>query len=80
MLTCDLLRSIQAPTLVVHGERTNSYWAAMSRRAAECIPGARLAVLPGVKHDGPIRKPAEFAEMILNFVERNKAAKQTAAR
>ncbi len=80
MLTCELLRSTQVPTLVVHGELTNAYWAAMSRRAAECIPGARLAVLTNVKHDAPIRKPADFAEMILSFVEQHKAAKQAAAR
>jgi pimeloyl-ACP methyl ester carboxylesterase/DNA-binding winged helix-turn-helix (wHTH) protein len=80
VLTCELLRSTQVPTLVVVGERTNGYWAAISRRAAECIPGARLSVLPGVKHDGPIRRPTELAEMILAFVEQHKSTKQVAAR
>lgn len=77
--TCELLGRFRAPTLVVHGERTEQYWQSMSRRAADCIPGARLAAIGGVKHDAPMRKPNELAEMILQFVEENTKPKRVAA-
>ncbi len=79
-ITCDFLRTTRVPSLVVLGERTNGYWSAISRRAVECIPGANLAVVSGVKHDGPIRKPQEFADLILGFVEKHTGTGQQSAR
>lgn len=40
-------------------------------RFAERIPGAKLATLPGVKHDGPLRRLKEFSKMIVDFVEQH---------
>ena len=77
--TCELLARSRAPTLVVHGEHTEAFWAALSRRTAECIPDARLAIIKGVKHDAPMRKPLELAEMILQFAERNAKPRHLAA-
>lgn len=68
MLTCDFLKNVRVPTLVVYGELTNAYWKKMFAKFAQCVPGARLAVLPGVKHDGPIRSVEEFTNLIVGFV------------
>ena len=63
----------------IHGEHAEAFCAALSRRTAECIPDARLAIIKGVKHDAPMRKPLELAEMILQFAERNAKPRHLAA-
>ncbi len=46
----DLLPSVQAPTLVVHGEDDLLTPVGNAALLAERIPGARLLVLPGTRH------------------------------
>ena len=67
-VSCELLGKIQAPTLVVRGEKTNDYWQAVFRKFVECTPGAQMSTLYGVKHDGPLRRVREFSDIITNFV------------
>ena len=68
---CELLARTEVPTLVVRGETTNAWWQYLARRFAECVPGAKEAVMAGVNHAGPIRKPAELFALIEGFVERH---------
>lgn len=70
-MSCDFLKKSQTPTLIVRGEKTNPYWTHNILRFAECIPGADVATLPGVKHDGPLRLPKEFSRIIVDFVDRH---------
>lgn len=65
--TCDDLGGIKVPTLVVQGERTLTRYAMMADRVAECLPNALSVVMPGVNHDGPYRRPEDFAHVALNF-------------
>ncbi len=44
------LEAIEAPTLVVHGEREPIFSLKADEATAAAIPGARLVVLPGVGH------------------------------
>ncbi len=67
-LSCADLGRIRAPTLVIHGGESNRYFKLSSRRFAECTPGARMAVMPGVHHDGPLRNTELFTELMLNFI------------
>ncbi|MFI6578421.1 alpha/beta fold hydrolase [Nocardiopsis sp. NPDC050513] len=46
----DLLPAIAAPTLVVHGEDDELTPVGNAALVAERVPGARLSVLPGVRH------------------------------
>ncbi len=68
-LNCDKLNNTQIPTLVVLGEKTNDWWKHVVERYHECTPGSQLAIIDGVNHDGPIRKPEKLTELILQFVE-----------
>jgi DNA-binding winged helix-turn-helix (wHTH) protein/pimeloyl-ACP methyl ester carboxylesterase len=70
-VSCELLGKIRTPTLIVRGEKTNSYWQAVFKKFAECTPGAQMATLYGVKHDGPLRRVEEFSTMIVDFVDRH---------
>jgi pimeloyl-ACP methyl ester carboxylesterase len=47
------LRSIRAPTLVIHGEADRLVAPSGGRATARAIPGARLLTIPGMGHDLP---------------------------
>jgi 3-oxoadipate enol-lactonase len=70
----DRLGEITTPTLVLAGQRD---WHLSSRHSvvlSEKIPGAELAILPGVGHGLPIERPGETVKLIRLFL------KQTVAR
>jgi pimeloyl-ACP methyl ester carboxylesterase len=48
-----LLRSITAPTLVIHGDRDRMVHPTGGSATARAIPGARLETVPGMGHDLP---------------------------
>ncbi|MQA72778.1 MAG: alpha/beta fold hydrolase [Solirubrobacterales bacterium] len=47
------LRSVRAPTVVIHGSRDPLVRPAAGRSVAAAIPGARLVIVPGMGHDLP---------------------------
>jgi 3-oxoadipate enol-lactonase len=51
------LPAVKAPTLVMVGEADQATPAAMAQTLADGIPGARLEVIPGVRHFGLIERP-----------------------
>ena len=62
------LRSMRAPTLVVHGDVDRMVHPSGGRAAAEAIAGARLVTLQGMRHDiEPERIPA-LAALIVSHI------------
>ena len=59
-----LLRRIEAPTLVIHGQDDPLVPVAAGHDLAQHIPGARLSVIPGMGHDLPAPLLPTFSEMI----------------
>jgi pimeloyl-ACP methyl ester carboxylesterase len=58
------LRTIRAPTLVVHGDRDLMVHPSGGRATAAAIPGARLVTVPGMGHDLPAGVLPKLAELI----------------
>ena len=46
-----ILKSVGAPTLVLHGADDPLAPAAWAKDTAECVPGAELVIVPGLGHD-----------------------------
>uniref|UniRef100_UPI0024555EF7 alpha/beta fold hydrolase n=1 Tax=Nocardia abscessus TaxID=120957 RepID=UPI0024555EF7 len=65
----DRLGEIQAPTLVVGGERDAAYSLATFRRTADGIPDSRLVIYPGAGHVAAIKHP-RFATDVTDFLTR----------
>ncbi|MGK8521979.1 alpha/beta fold hydrolase [Nocardia asteroides] len=63
----DRLGDIQAPTLVIGGERDAAYSLATFRRTADGIPDSRLVIYPGASHMGAVKHP-RFATDVLTFL------------
>jgi pimeloyl-ACP methyl ester carboxylesterase len=67
-VTCDMLKNFNKPTLIMRGEKTYTAYVLISEQISRCVPGAKLAVLPNVNHDGPMRDPGAFSGAILGFL------------
>ena len=50
----DMLRGVEVPTLVLHGEDDPLVPCEGGRDTADCIPGAKLKTIPGWGHDLPL--------------------------
>lgn len=59
-----MLKSIGAPTLVIHGESDPLVPLAGGRDTADNIPGARLLTIPGMGHDLPLGLVDTLADAI----------------
>jgi pimeloyl-ACP methyl ester carboxylesterase len=66
-LTLHDLGQIQAPTLVLVGDRD---WVAMEHTVQmyESIPNAQLCVVPGATHGAPFEKAALVNQIVLDFL------------
>src|SRR4051794_8801368 len=66
----EALRSITAPTVVLHGEEDPLVQVAGGRATAEAIPGAKLVTYPGMGHNEPRDLWDDFIKEIVEVSER----------
>jgi 3-oxoadipate enol-lactonase len=64
------LHRIQAPTLVIAGEKDVGTPVAMSQAIADAIPGAKLAVIAGAAHLSAVENPDAFNKLVADFLSR----------
>ena len=64
----ESLRSIQAQTLVVVGERDALTGVSVAERFAETIPSAEIAVVPGAGHFPWVDEPDAFRDTVEKFL------------
>ena len=65
-----LLAGIRVPTLVIVGAADSISPPDEARAIAAAIPGAELAVIPGVGHLSNLESPAAFVTALRNWIER----------
>lgn len=65
----ERLKSITAPTLVIHGEDDPLVPVEGGRDTAAAIPGARLLTIPGMGHDLPLELVEQVAEAIAGIAK-----------
>ncbi len=67
----ETLAAVAAPTLAVAGERDAAFVRSDSlRRIAESVPGARIAIAPGMHHQWNIENVDLFNAAALEWIER----------
>ncbi|HKE75023.1 MAG TPA: hypothetical protein VKB57_15480, partial [Acidimicrobiales bacterium] len=64
----DELRSLQAPTLLIFGDRDFSSLGDVAE-LADLLPGPQVAVLPGATHIDVVRRSAEVLGLITRFLD-----------
>ena len=67
----DRIGKIEAPTLVVTGERDRLTPPWIGRELADAIPGARFHLVegPGASHVLPLERPEDFNKIVLSFLK-----------
>ena len=65
----ERLAEVRAPTLVLVGDQDIPDKVVVAERLAAEIPGARMAVIPGVAHMLSMEKPAVFSQLVLDFLQ-----------
>ncbi len=66
----EAVRSIKAPTVVIHGEEDPLIVVSGGEATAEAIPGAKLVKVPGMGHDLPPELWPRFIDEIVENAER----------
>ena len=66
--TCERLAGVRVPTLVITGDRDELAPPANSRVVADRIPGAQLAVIPGVAHNFFWEAQDETVRLLREFI------------
>jgi pimeloyl-ACP methyl ester carboxylesterase len=69
----DLLRSIKAPTLVIHGADDPLVPLAAGMDTARLVPGARIEIIEGMGHDLPV----QLIERLLALIDIHARGKMT---
>ena len=64
----ERLAEVQAPTLLLVGDADAPDMLQIADRLEAGIPGARKVVWSDVAHVPPLERPAEFAELVLDFL------------
>ncbi len=67
-LAASLAPDIEAPTLVLAGERDTGSTPEMAVALADAIPGGEARTMPGVHHLAPIEEPNLFSNALLEFL------------
>ncbi|MEM7425509.1 MAG: alpha/beta fold hydrolase [Pseudomonadota bacterium] len=70
----DQLSQIRAPTLVATGEHDIGSNPRMARFMSETIPGAKLEILPELRHSILLEAPGIVAELVLGFLKEESEA------
>lgn len=64
-----LLPQVQAPTLIVWGERDTLVPLTSAWEMRQAIPDVQLAVLRGASHNPMVDRPADFNRLVLRFLD-----------
>lgn len=71
LFSCDMGRSITAPTLVTTGKNSLPLFQRIADKLMECMPNSEQAVLSGT-HDVPMDNPRAFNKAVQSFLEKRK--------
>lgn len=70
-ITCDDLKKIQAPTLIMTGERTLLLFKAISKELDRCLPNKETVTLVNASHGLEMENPADFNKIVLAFIDKH---------
>ena len=76
----DSIRHIRCPTLIVTGGKDHGNSPAMARRMAALIPGARVEIIPDLRHMALAENPDAVNALLLPFLAETLAAQSGTTR
>ena len=73
-VTCDALRTIKTPTLVIRGANTPLIFSKTNEVVARCIPGSESIAIPDASHVMSYQNAAAFNQALLQFVQKHRGS------
>lgn len=70
-VSCDQLRKLSVPTLVLNGERTRVFYRLIAHTVASCVPGAESATIPSSSHMTIVENPSQTVALVQPFLARH---------
>jgi len=71
-VSCDALRAVKVPTLLIRGEHTPVFFSSTNDAVGRCIPGSQKRVIPKASHIMSAQNAEAFNEAVLSFVEKHR--------
>lgn len=70
-LSCDDLKKINTPVLLVSGEKSALLFHAIMEELNKCLVNKERAILPGATHGLEIENPYDFNKIVLAFIDKH---------
>jgi pimeloyl-ACP methyl ester carboxylesterase len=74
-ITCDALRGIKVPTLIIRGERTPRIFTAINAAVSKCIASSKAVTITKASHAMSFDNPMEFNRAVMGFIGQHAAQK-----
>ena len=70
-ISCDDLKKINTPVLLVSGENTALLFHAITEELNKCLPNKEKAIVPGATHGLETENPYDFNKIVLAFIDKH---------
>jgi non-heme chloroperoxidase len=70
-ITCEDVRKVKAPTLLVDGERSPKVFHLVNDMLEHCLPSVERATIPAASHQMEVENPQAFNETVLAFIAKH---------
>ena len=70
-VSCDELRKVKTPVLLVQGELSPSFLHVINSELERCLNTREKVILPNTSHGLEYENPVEFNKVVLGFIDKN---------
>ena len=70
-ITCDEMKKIKTPVLLMVGEKTTSFFSAITGEIDKCLVNKERITLPGASHGLQMDNPSDFNKAVLEFITKH---------
>jgi len=70
-VTCDDLKKIKVPVLLLNGDKSPIFFASMSGELNRCLSNREKATLRNTSHGLEYETPSEFNKVVLGFIDKH---------
>ena len=70
-VSCDDLKKIKTPVLIMTGEKTLRLFSAINEELNKCLPNKETIILPNATHGLEMENPVDFNKIVLAFIDKH---------
>ena len=70
-ISCDELKKIKTPVLVMTGEKTHSFFSVINEELSKCLTNKEKVILPNATHGLEMENPVDFNRIVLEFIDKH---------